>query len=70
VFDDPPDDMMFGTKETVGLTAGRIETLRHTVRHKVDWMTSDRRNMGERMLPDRVTIGRVETRVERAGDTL
>jgi hypothetical protein len=47
LFADPPDDVTFGTTETVDLTAGRIETRRHTVCHKVDWMTSDRHYPGE-----------------------
>jgi hypothetical protein len=39
LFNDPPDDIVFETNETVDLTGGRIETRRHTVCHKVDWMT-------------------------------
>src|SRR5882672_8102011 len=38
LFSHPPDDVTFETTETVDLTAGRIETRRHTVCHKVDWM--------------------------------
>ena len=52
LFTDPPDDVTFETKETVDLTAGRIETRRHTVCHKVDWMTSDRHYPGEPVFPD------------------
>jgi hypothetical protein len=47
LFGDPPDDVVFETHETVDLTAGRIETRRHTVCHKVDWMTSDRHYPGD-----------------------
>jgi hypothetical protein len=46
---------------------GRIETRRHTVCHKVDWMTSDRHYPGEPVFPDFATIGRIETEVERNG---
>ena len=42
LFNDPPDDVVFETHEAADLTGGRIETRRHTVCHKVDWMTSDR----------------------------
>ena len=58
LFTDPPDDVTFETKETVDLTAGRIETRRHTVCHKVDWMTSDRHYPGEPVFPDLAMIGR------------
>jgi hypothetical protein len=34
LFNDPPDDLVFETHETADLTAGRIETRRHTVCHK------------------------------------
>ena len=67
LFTDPPDDVTFETKETVDLTAGRIETRRHTVCHKVDWMTSDRHYPGEPVFPDLAMIGRIETEVERNG---
>ena len=67
LFTDPPDDVTFETKETVYLTAGRIETRRHTVCHKVDWMTSDRHYPGEPVFPDLAMIGRIETEVERNG---
>ena len=52
LFTHPPDDVTFQTTETVDLTAGRIETRRHTVCHKVDWMTSDRHYPGEPVFPD------------------
>jgi predicted transposase YbfD/YdcC len=67
LFNDPPDNIKFETKETVDLTAGRIETRRHTVCHKVDWMTSDRHYPGEPVFPDLAMIGRIETEVERNG---
>ena len=67
LFIDPPDDVTFETTETVDLTAGRIETRRHTVCHKVDWMTSDRHYPGEPVFPDLAMIGRIETEVERNG---
>ena len=69
LFDDPPDDVVFETHETTDLTAGRIETRRHTVCHKVDWMTSDRHYPGEPVFPDLAMIGRIETAVERNGKT-
>jgi hypothetical protein len=55
----------FETNETVDLTGGRIETCRHTVCHKVDWMTSDRHYSGGPVFPDLAMIGRIETEVER-----
>ena len=67
LFNDPPDDVVFETQETVDLTGGRIETRRHTVCHKVDWMTSDRHYPGEPVFPDLAMIGRIETEVERDG---
>jgi predicted transposase YbfD/YdcC len=67
LFTHPPDDVTFQTTETVDLTAGRIETRRHTVCHKVDWMTSDRHYPGEPVFPDLAMIGRIETEVERDG---
>jgi predicted transposase YbfD/YdcC len=67
LFDDPPDNVVFGTEKTVDLTGGRIETRGHTVCHKVDWMTSDRRYPGEPVFPDLAMIGRIETEVDRNG---
>ena len=67
LFSDPPDDVAFETHATVDLTGGRIETRRHTVCHKVDWMTSDRHYPGEPVFPDLAMIGRIETEVERNG---
>jgi hypothetical protein len=55
--------------ETVDLTGGRIETRRHTVCHKVDWVTSDRHYPGEPVFLDLAMIGRIETEVER-GDKI
>ena len=67
LFNDPPDDGVFETHEAADLTGGRIETRRHTVCHKVDWMTSDRHYPGEPVFPDLAMIGRIETEVERNG---
>ena len=67
MFTDRPDDVRFETTETVDLTAGRVETRRHTVCHQVDWMTSDRHYPGEPVSPDLAMIGRIETEVERNG---
>jgi predicted transposase YbfD/YdcC len=69
LFNDPPDDVVFETHEAADLTGGRIETRRHTVCHKVDWMTSDRHYPGEPVFPDLAMIGRIETEVERNGKT-
>jgi predicted transposase YbfD/YdcC len=69
LFNDPANAALFETEETVELTGGRIETRRHTVCHKVDWMTSDRRYPGEPVFPDLAMIGRIETKVERNGKT-
>ena len=75
LFTHPPDDVTFETIETVDLTAGRIETRRHTVCHKVDWMTSDRHYPGEPVFPDLAMIGEDRNRgrakrKDRARDTL
>ena len=67
LFNDPPDNVVFETTETVDLTGGRIETRRHTVCHKVDWMTSDRRYPGEPVFLDLAMTGRIGTEVERNG---
>jgi len=67
LFNDPPDDVVFETHEAADLTGGRLETRRHTVCHKVDWMTSDRHYPGEPVFPDLAMIGRIETEVERNG---
>jgi len=69
LFNAPANAALFETEETVELTGGRIETRRHTVCHKVDWMTSDRRYPGEPVFPDLAMIGRIETEVERNGKT-
>jgi len=62
LFNEPPDDVVFETNETVDLTGGRIETRRHTVCQKVDWMTSDRHYPGEPVFPDLAMIGRIGNR--------
>jgi hypothetical protein len=67
LFNEPSDDAMFETNETVGLTGGRIETRRHTVCHKVGRMTSDRHHPGEPVFPDLAMVGQIETEVERSG---
>ncbi len=69
LFTNPPDNVSFETNETVDLTGGRLETRRHTVCHKVDWMTSDRHYPGEPVFPDLAMLGRIETEVERNGKT-
>jgi hypothetical protein len=65
MFEHPPEGVAFETSETVDLTGGRIETRRHAVRHKVDWLASDRRYPGEPVFPDPAMIGRIETEAER-----
>ena len=60
LFNDPPDHIAFETHETTDLTGGRIETRRHTVCHKVDWMTSDRHYPGEPVFPDLAMVGRID----------
>ena len=69
LFNDPANQALFETEETVDLTAGRVETRHDTVCRKVDWMQSDRRYPGEPMFPDLAMLGRVETEVERNGKT-
>ena len=69
LFTHPPDDVTFETIETVDLTAGRIETRRHTVCHQESDSdgTSDRHYPGEPVFPDLAMIGRIQTEVERNG---
>lgn len=67
LFAKPPKDMSFEWHEATDKNGGRIETRRHTVCHKVDWMVSDRRYPGEPVFPDLAMIGRIETEVERNG---
>jgi predicted transposase YbfD/YdcC len=67
LLNEPPDDVLFETNETVDLSGGRLETRRHTVCHKIDWMTSDRRYPGEPVFLDLAMIGRIETEVEGDG---
>jgi predicted transposase YbfD/YdcC len=69
LFNDPANQALFETDETVDLTGGRIETRRHTVCRKVDWMQSDRRYPGKPVFPGLAMLGRVETEVERNGKT-
>ena len=61
LFNDPPDNVVFETKEPGDLTAGRMETRRHTV------CPSDRHYPGEPVFPDLAMIGHIETEVERNG---
>jgi predicted transposase YbfD/YdcC len=65
LFTDPPDNVAFDTHQAVDLDAGRIETRRHTVCHKVDWMASEQHYPGEPVFPDLAMIGRIDTTVER-----
>jgi predicted transposase YbfD/YdcC len=66
-FSDPPDNVVCETSETVDLAGGRIEARRHTVCHKVDWMTSDQCHPGEPVFASLAMIGRIETEGERNG---
>jgi len=68
LFEAPPPDLAFDRyDETDKNGGGRIEIRRHTVCHKVDWITSDRRYPGEPVFPDLAMIGRVDSEVERNG---
>ena len=67
LFNDPPDDMVFETHETTDLTGGRIETRRHTVCHKVDWIDLGPALPGRTRVPGPGHVGRIETEVERNG---
>jgi predicted transposase YbfD/YdcC len=48
---------------------GRLETRRHLVSAKVDWMTGSRHYPGEPRFANLKTIGMVESTVEKAGQT-
>jgi predicted transposase YbfD/YdcC len=48
---------------------GRLETRRHLVSAKVDWMSGSRRYPGEPRFANLKTIGMVESTVEKAGQT-
>jgi predicted transposase YbfD/YdcC len=51
LFNDPRNSALFETDKAVDKTGGRIETRRHTVCHKVDWMKSDRRTRANPCFP-------------------
>jgi len=67
LFNEPPDDVVFETNETVDLTGGRIELAGTRLCQKVDWMTSDRHYPGETGIPGPRDDRRIETEVERNG---
>jgi predicted transposase YbfD/YdcC len=67
VFADPPPDLEPQRCETVDGDHGRIETRRHTICHKVDWLVSDRRYPGEFRFPGLTAVGMIESETERAG---
>lgn len=69
LFDQPPPGLTFEHSETVDGCNGRIAIRRHTVCHEIGWMTSDRRYPGEPRFPGLAMLGRVETEVERDGNT-
>jgi predicted transposase YbfD/YdcC len=48
---------------------GRLETRRHVVSAKLDWMSGSRRYPGEPRFPNLKTIGMVESTIEKAGHT-
>jgi predicted transposase YbfD/YdcC len=48
---------------------GRIEVRRHAVSRDVAWLAGNRRHPGEPRFPGLVTVARVETEVERNGQT-
>ena len=51
--------------ETVGKEHGRLEMRAHSVSHTVDWYASERSYPGAPRFPKLVTIGMVESRIER-----
>lgn len=69
LFDKPPKGTIFLTNQTLDGGNGRIAIRRHTVCCDVTWMASDRRYPGEPLFPGLAMIGRVQTEVERAGET-
>ncbi|WP_254073008.1 ISAs1 family transposase, partial [Acidisphaera sp. S103] len=67
VFADPPAALKLQRCQTVDGDHGRIETRRHTMCHKVDWLFSDRRYPGEFQFPGLAAIGMIESETERGG---
>jgi predicted transposase YbfD/YdcC len=51
--------------QTIGKEHGRLEIRAHSVSHAVDWYTSERSYPGAPRFAKRVTIGMVESRIER-----
>jgi predicted transposase YbfD/YdcC len=51
--------------ETVGKEHGRLEIRAHSVSHTVDWYASERSYPGAPRFPKLVTVGMVESRIER-----
>jgi hypothetical protein len=66
-FADPPPGAVESCTTTDG-EHGRIEVRRHTVRHEVGWLLSDRRYPGEPAFPGLAMLGMVESETERDGE--
>lgn len=66
-FTDPAAGLTLQHHQTVDADHGRIETRRHAVCHKVDWLFSDRRHPGEFRFPGLAAVGMVESETERDG---
>jgi len=64
-FADPPPELKLERFETVDGGHGRIETRRHTMCHRVDWLFSDRRFPGEFDFPGLAALGMIESETER-----
>jgi predicted transposase YbfD/YdcC len=67
VFADPPAALELQRCQTVDGDHGRIETRRHVMCHKVDWLFSDRRYPGEFQFPGLAAVGMIESETERDG---
>ncbi len=66
-FADPANAPHCQAYQSVDADHGRLETRRHIVSHKVDWLNSDRRFPDERAFPRLTTIAMVESTTERNG---
>ena len=67
-FADPESDAC-ERHDTFDRAHGRVETRRHAVCHRIDWLKSDRRFPGEWRFKDLAMIAMVEAEVERNGET-
>jgi len=63
------DPVALDRHQTTDNDHGRLESRYHAVCHEVEWLTSDKRFLGEWRFKDLAMIAMVETEVERGGKT-